>query len=432
MTAHPQRPRPFLDAAESAAHWIASTAQVGREGTRWPVDPAHPDACSDDLYSGGAGIVLFLLELWRATGGIEHLDAARAGADRLLEVLDSAVDELDSGLYSGLAGIGYALLEAHRLTGEPRYQAGVESALALLGERATATRSGVTWDGVHDLISGSAGIGLFLLAVDRELGPRAARELALAAGRGLLDEAIAAPTGVKWAGSVSDEELMPNLSHGTAGIALFLAALHQRCGDPAALEAAVAGATYLTSVADTADGGFCVFHHEPGGEDLYYLGWCHGPAGTARLFEVLHAVTGDRQWMNWLQRAARTILSAGVPRPDAPDSWDNVGLCCGSAAVARFCIELFRRSGKEACLELATRVAEDILRRATVDAGGLCWIHAEERLEPEARAAQTGLMQGAAGIGLVLLWMDGLQAGRPPSVLLPDEPAAARPPGYNR
>ena len=48
-----------------------------------------------------------------------------------------------------------------------------------------------------------------------------------------------------------------------------------------------------------------VFHHEPDGEDLFYLGWCHGPVGTARLFYRLHQATGDRQWRDWFHPLRR-------------------------------------------------------------------------------------------------------------------------------
>jgi hypothetical protein len=36
--------------------------------------------------------------------------------------------------------------------------------------------------------------------------------------------------------------------------------------------------------------------------------------------------------------------------------------------------------------------------------------------------AQTGLMQGAAGVGLALLHLDGALSARSPAVVLPDAP----------
>ena len=45
---------------------------------------------------------------------------------------------------------------------------------------------------------------------------------------------------------------------------------------------------------------------------------------------------------------------------------------------------------------------------------------AEHRVQPELLQAQTGLMQGAAGIGLWLLHLDGHSQDREPLVVLPD------------
>ena len=67
-----------------------------------------------------------------------------------------------------------------------------------------------------------------------------------------------------------------------------------------------------------------------------------------------------------------------------------------------------------------------LLARSTVDAAGRRWIVAENRTEPEAVGAQTGMMQGAAGIGLWLLRLDafesGRESGRAAGVTLPDSP----------
>jgi hypothetical protein len=43
-------------------------------------------------------------------------------------------------------------------------------------------------------------------------------------------------------------------------------------------------------------------------------------------------------------------------------------------------------------------------------------------VRPELLIAQTGLMQGAAGVGLAMLHLDGVSQRRPPLVVLPDDP----------
>src|SRR5207253_5943577 len=130
--------------------------------------------------------------------------------------------------------------------------------------------------------------------------------------------------------------------HGTAGNAYFLASLYLETKDRAFLEAALAGASYLKAVAKTQGDVCLVFHHEPEGEDLFYLGWCHGPTGTARLFYRLYQATGDREWLDWVKRSARAILASGIPEKRPPGFWNNVSQCCGSAGVAEFFLDLHR------------------------------------------------------------------------------------------
>src|SRR5205807_7662562 len=200
--------------------------------------------------------------------------------------------------------------------------------LGLLKERARKAGRGVEWNGATDIISGSAGTGLFLLYAAKELRDDSARKVAIAAGRRLLDLGRPATGGLKWAMDAKFPRLMPNFCHGTAGVAYFLACLYDETRQKEFLEGARAGAKYLQAEART-EGDVClIFHHEPGGKDLYYLSWCHGPAGTARLIYRLHQVTGEKEWMEWVKRCARGILQSGIPEKRTPGFWNNVSQCC--------------------------------------------------------------------------------------------------------
>jgi hypothetical protein len=65
-------------------------------------------------------------------------------------------------------------------------------------------------------------------------------------------------------------------------------------------------------------------------------------------------------------------------------------------------------------------MTEDLLRRATLDEQGMRWVQAENRISPDELIAQTGYMQGAAGIGTWLLRLDGQFQRRAPRVIFPD------------
>jgi lantibiotic modifying enzyme len=222
--------------------------------------------------------------------------------------------------------------------------------------------------------------------------------------------------------SPSFARLRPNFSHGTAGIAYFLATLYRETKQREFLDAAIAGATYLKAVAKTEGDACLIFHNEPDGKNLYYLGWCHGPVGTARLFYRLYQVTGDRVWMDWVSKSARAILNSGVPEQQTPGFWNNVSQCCGLAGVAEFFLSLHQVTGNRVYLDYSKRVTAALLARATRDREGMRWIQAEHRIKPELLVAQTGFMQGAAGVGMLLLHLDALERRKKPSIIFPDSP----------
>lgn len=407
--------------ARDAAAWVAASEVKTPAGSLWPADPSDPKTQGTTLYSGSAGVVLFMLEVHRATGDAAWLARARRGADHLLSIVDA---EKEPGLYTGLAGYGFVLGEVHKATGDARYRAGVLRILDRLQALARPAGAGVEWSPVTDIIGGSAGIGLFLLDAGKTYDRPGAVALATRAGRRLVELGRADALGLKWAMDPTFPRLMPNFSHGAAGVAYFLATLYRDTKERAFLDAALAGGRYLQSIAVT-DGDVClVRHHEPqdDGKDLFYLGWCHGPAGTARLFYRLYQVTGDQQWMAWVRRSARGVMASGIPDRQTAGFWNNVGQCCGSAGVADFFLSLHRATGDAEYRAFAERITRALVAGSTIDAAGARWVHAENRVSPDVVAAQTGWMQGASGIGAWLLRWDAFTRGTELTIRFPDSP----------
>ena len=64
----------------------------------------------------------------------------------------------------------------------------------------------------------------------------------------------------------------------------------------------------------------------------------------------------------------------------------------------------------------------DLMARATRDGDTLKWVQAENRVQPENVVAQTGFMQGAAGVGTVLLHLDAAERKASWDVTFPDSP----------
>jgi lantibiotic modifying enzyme len=371
---------------------------------------------------------LFFLEAHHSTSDETYLNDARSAADYLIAHLN---DEKETGLYEGVAGIGFALIETFKATRDDRYKKAALRVTQMLKERARMIdlqpeggkpTTGVEWNDTTDIIAGGAGTGLFLLYAAKELSDPSLKVLAARAGARLIALGRPEAGGQKWAMDRDFPRLMPNFSHGTAGVAYFLATLYGETRDKEFLDAALSGARYLQSVAKT-DGDICmIFHHEPDGKDLYYLSWCHGPAGTALLFYRLYQVTGDKSWLDWVKKSARAIMQSGIPEKQTPGFWNNVSQCCGSAGVGEFFLSLYQVTGEKTYIEYTRRVTKDLLSRATKEKGGLKWVQAEHRVKPELLVAQTGFMQGASGIGMFLLRLDAFDRGRKPAIRFPDSP----------
>ena len=411
--------RPYLDAALQAAKWIRSSAIRTEQGVVWPTDPRDAKTVNTGLYSGTPGVILFFLEAYRSTGDQSFLKDARAGADHLLASLAS---QKEVGLYSGLAGIGFTLTETFKITGEAKYRDGALRCVQLIRERAVKADGVVEWNDSTDIISGTAGTGLFLLYAARELKDLAARDTAVQAGSRLITLGRPASGGINWVMSPTFPRSMPNFSHGTGGVAYFFASLYAETKKKEFLDAALAGAKYLQSIANTEGEGCLIFHHEPDGKDLYYLGWCHGPVGTARLFYRLYQVTGDKTWMEWTEKSARSVMASGIPEKQTPGFWNNVSICCGSAGVAEFFLDLHRVTHNQKYLDFSKRVTAQLLAKGTRDEAGMRWVQAEHRIQPDLLVAQTGYNQGAAGIGMWLLHLDAFLQGKKSWITLPDSP----------
>jgi lantibiotic modifying enzyme len=411
--------RPNLDAAVDVATWIQASTLMADGGVTWPADPSDPKTVNYALYSGSPGVVLFLLELHKATGQPNYLAQAREGAGALIARLPL---EKESGLYTGIAGIGFTLGEMFRATGDERYREGVRTTIKLLTERAQPAGKGIQWSDVTDIIGGGAGTGLFLLYAADLLKIEEPKGLAAKAADRMLELGTPAEDGLQWAMDPKFPRKMPNFSHGTAGISYFLAGTYKATGDRKYLDGALAGARFLKAIAKT-EGDVCLIrHNEPDGMDLFYLGWCHGPVGTSRLWYQLARVTNDKTWMDWVFKSARALQASGIPESRTPGFWNNVSQCCGSAGVAQFFLDLYGVTKDGAYLQFSKKMSADLLMRGTLDEQGLRWVQAEHRVRPELLIAQTGYMQGAAGIGMWLLRLDAAEQKRSAFVKFPDSP----------
>lgn len=431
----------YREHAIQAANWLDTQKQTlsdSKDSIVWPASPSLSQDVSYNLYNGTSGIVLFYLQLHKATQDEQYLERAKQGANGLLSYMDSATSESDPGFWTGYTGISATLAEVFRATKDQRYLDGYQRGMELLKASAKkvndSVKGPIQFNDVTDIIAGSAGIGFFLLYADDVLKDKDAIGLAVRVADGLLQSAKQVATAenekqLKWMMSPSFPREMPNYSHGTAGICDFLLALDQKLTseknrapdyDGRFREAAFAGANYLTATANTENESCLIDHHrtegaQPEDPPLYYLGWCHGPSGTGRLFLNLHASDPkEKKWMAFAIQGGNSLLNSKIPSQRTPGFWNNVGVCCGNSGVGSYLLDLYELNQDGRLKELAVQLTQDTIERADRHGEnkiGLSWSHAEHRARPDYLHTQTGLMQGAAGIGLWFLKLDQTLSG---------------------
>ena len=401
---------------------VAGDAEsAGRSGLRWVLSQVRPPspagggrvaepggaAVGDDLYSGAAG-VLFACAEARLGGRSDADELASLMRDQLIEAGNRPCSTggeggEEPGLYVGLAGRLVVLRTWAWVAGDP--DAGSAA------DRLSAQASQWTGDrGDHDIISGDAGILLALL--------NATTDTALAAGVGerLLAAGVPAGAGLDWTARTGMPFLMPNFSHGGAGIAFALAAAAGPCRRPDFLTAAAAGGARLAELAAHPTG-WVLPHSLPQQQwaaPVSY-GWCHGPTGTVRLFLLLDRLQPGAGWAAAVDACLTAIRVSGLPVRAQPGFWDNLGLCCGTAGVGDLALDRYQATGERSWLDWADTLAADVLDRAVTDPSGTRWQHTDHTTDPPLLPPTVGLMQGTAGIAAWLLRLgrvhrDGLTA----------------------
>jgi lantibiotic modifying enzyme len=408
-----------VETARRALRWVADAAQPADGGVSWPetLEPGLPLA--DDLYSGTAGVLVAFAEA-RLNGIDEFDDVARAAVSRLETVAaasgadllgkaevagDDPLSDGELGLYTGLAGHAAALRIWAEAAGEDRAAAAARAAIAPVAMAATSGRTLSSW---RDVIAGEAGILLTLLDLGCEPEPATILADRLAAS------AVWTEAEPDWYARPDISYLMPNFSHGSAGIGCALAAAGAALGRPDLIEVAEAAARRLVRLGSRPDGTIAVPTRIPpkDGQAPIGYGWCHGPTGTLRLLELLDQLRPGQGWRQYADSCRRAVRESGLPARLYPGFWDNLGQCCGTAGVGEMALDRYQQTGDGGWLDWAGELADDVLGRSITDADGVRWSHTEHRASPPDLPPAVGWMQGAAGIAGWLLRLGRVRRDR--------------------
>jgi lantibiotic modifying enzyme len=390
--------------ARAAFDWVESVAVEVDGGLGW----LEGGQLFDDLYSGTAGVLMGCAEA--TASGVDTARVASGAVARLrhLAAHGPNVETMrDDGLFSGWAGVAVALRAWSSVAGDVdagRAAAWVSSQIADRVLHTPADPARYT-----DVISGDAGILLTLLGDHSDPAIAAAGVLA----DRLVQVAEHGPGGLHWRMTRDWEYLMPGFSHGTAGVAYTLAAAGRRLHRPDLIRVAALGGDTLLGLGHAPEGWALpvAIPTRPHGPRAN-LGWCHGPAGTVRLFLLLDAIDPHPRWQHAVDACLQALADSGLPARLYPGFWDNLARCCGTAGVARLLLDRYQDSGDTDILRWADVLATDVIERAIITPQGITWSNTEHTRTPPDLPPEPGLMQGTVGIAGWLARLHALHTDR--------------------
>lgn len=354
----------YIKIAEETARWIKTTEKVTPYGKRWNQSPDSEEDFSDypmltekALYGGSAGIGLFYLRLYQATGNEEYLQEAKAAADDIIATDEGTAfyekalqskgteDKLVHvknmpgwiiGYYNGPTGSAYLVQKLYEVTKDPKYRDYVVKVADDLLAVSKRTEEGIHWSDQNDLC-GDAGFVTYLVSTWELTGDDKYLEAARSLGNYIVSKGKAAPNGGKYWNVVDltiidfpKDVFWVNLAHGTSGVAWIFTILYRATKDPVFLQAAKDGADYIKGIAVGDENAVLVpyldsLERGPSTE-FYYLSTCHGPAGTALLFEALYKITGETDYLAWVKNFPEESLKQ-VRRRIIPEDIGEVRHC---------------------------------------------------------------------------------------------------------
>ena len=363
---------------DGSATWIAPAYMVSSH--RFQLLPM-----GYGLYDGCCGIALFLAALEKVTGEAKFRGLALASLEPLHRGLQDAwikrfIRDIGIGGAIGGGSIIYSLVRTGQFLDKPAFSEDAEKIASFI------TPESISADKKFDVMFGSAGAILGLLALYDAVCDRQVLKQAVNCGNHLLSSRIVSDSGYRVWKTLNGKPLT-GFSHGTAGIAYALLRLYQVTGETAFMEAAREGIAYERSVFIPEAGNWPDFRL-PRIKESYRCGcsWCHGAPGIglARIAGI--DILNTEEIQQDIDDAIGTTMNSKFGEIDH--------LCCGNLGKAEFLLSAGQKLCKPELLEKTLKLASFVASRAG-DRGtfGL----------GQNGIYMPGFFQGTAGIGYELL-----------------------------
>jgi hypothetical protein len=408
------RPAVLLKEAERIADFLMERADCGEYGICWKTPSPAPGGrmewkASEGIYSGNAGIALFLLELYEQTGNTAYLATASDAIQGTVEYCSNTPSGNHTFL-TGRLGVSYALIRFAEVTHD-RYH---------LVQALDIAKSSIGFVGTSPLdeyLSGRSGSLMCLLHLYNASREEWLLKLIDKYAERLIAGAHTAKQGLYWDRSHQRISGLCGLAHGASGVGLVFLELGRMFDNPSFYWLAEQAFLYerqhyspdKKSWADLRKAAFSetdIRRHKERlreGDISYFTqpsymnAWCHGAPGIGlvrlRAFELLGTTELLDECFSGVEACVDSLKQRATAKSDT--------LCHGTAGDAELLLEASLRLGRPEYHEIVLEAAQDLAEQKAWKNGN----------------ADPGLFLGAAGLGYFFL--RALSPRKVPSLLLP-------------
>ncbi len=351
------------------------------------------------FYDGAVGIAIFFAALYAETKADRWRKLSLGAIQPLKFLLENQdlmplfIDSVGIGGAVGLGSIVYGLTKISQFLGE--------NALLVTADRFARliTLETIQNDVIYDVVGGSAGAILSLLALYQVTKQSHLLDRAIQCGNHLLEHRTPASTGhLVW--QAPDLPPLTGFSHGAAGIAYALLELYRVTQRPEFLSSAQEGIAFEEAVFlpeqqnypdfRTADSHACM------------NSWCHGASGIALARLGCLTTLDNTDLRTAIDRAVKTTTTAGMQPIDH--------LCCGNLGRIETLLTAAQRLDRADLHQTVKLQLANLLNRAQQGGGFYLFPHLPQTV------FNPGFFQGLSGIGYTMLRV--AKPGRYPSLLL--------------
>ena len=384
----PYDPKLLMDHALSIGEKILDDSFIAPNGSlSWLsldlnpiIDQMAFDDVGADMYNGASGIALFFAALFKSTKDPKWKKAAHQAMHMHRKVLHEKRAKrlpgaLGIGGYSGVGSIIYALTTIGQLLEEPKW---IDDAY-LLATHIKQTH--IDADTIYDVIGGSAGLILALLALNAQRPDAHLINLAKQCGNHL--EKTARDTGEKSIGwSSNGNRPLLGFSHGVAGIGYALLKLSKALCEEKFASLAHKAFAYERNCFSPSKMNWPDYRDET---DSDQVSWCNGAAGIGLARMNCSFLHQDAQYEEEIKTAQCTMKNR--------INHASHHLCCGTIGLLDVLSSIAKKQGDTKSLDRLKRQYTS----SAIEAGGVDGYRfmsiVSGKIQPP------GLMQGLAGIG---------------------------------